>query len=613
MPGEWRPAPGHVRVRRAVAALALAAAALAVVLPIARHGTPVGHDSRLHMLWVGQFADSLAAGVLYPRWLPDVNQGLGNPTFVFYPPLLYYLAALGRVVTGSDARGLDLASAALLLLSGVAAYRYLRLGVGRVAAWLGAVAVMALPYRVLDLYERFAVAEAAAFAWPPLALLGLVAVARAASLRAAGPPAAGVAAATTALAFTHLPTLVLAGPLLALAAVWHARRTGPTAGDLVPWPLAARRAAGGWLALALGLAAAAVFLLPAFWERALVQTEWLDWVARAPEHTIYSTRMAHGSQMMAFNHKVGDLVSWTAALAGAAALACLWPGGDTAEADSPAERGRLPILAAVVVAGASYALMTGPSAPLWTHLPLLPSVQFPWRLGVVLTLAAALLVAGAATRLGRPAAGTGARLLGALTVALLAFCLWLSADRIVENAYLGTPWAQAIADKFEADDAAEYRPRGAPAAGIPTYPRARVHPGGRASVRRWAPTHRVVDVDAPAQARLEVGTFLYPGWRATLDGRPLPLAPGPDGIISAIVPPGAHRVELRFGSTPVRTLGALLSLAATAVAAAWLVWGWSVWRGDTKKVARRHEPEGPAAAHPGSASAPAASPASLQP
>jgi len=46
------------------------------------------------------------------------------------------------------------------------------------------------------------------------------------------------------------------------------------------------------------------------------------------------------------------------------------------------------------------------------------------------------------------------------------------------------------------------------------------------------------------------------GWHATLDGRPVPLAGGPYGLMRADLPPGADGVlEVAFGQTPMRSLG----------------------------------------------------------
>ncbi len=573
------------RLPRAVAAAGLIAATLLLMAPIAWHGSPIGHDSHLHLVWAAQFADSLAAGVLYPRWLPDVNAGLGNPTFVFYPPLLYYLAAAGYWLTGSVPRGLDLAAGLLLFLSGLAAYRYLRAGLGRAASLVGTVALMALPYRLLDLYERAAVAEFAAFVWPPLGLLALRALARASTFHEAGPPAVGLAGATAGLALTHLPSLVLWGPLLALAALAPAS-AAPTDG------LNDRETDGrgatilrAWVALALGLGAAAVYLLPAFAERPLVQLEWLDWVARAEAHTLFSTDMPHREAMAAFNHRVSVLACWTSALAAVAAVAALWPGDPR-----PWRQGRggagLPVAGTAALAAITFGMMTSWSAPLWTTLPILPSIQFPWRLLLVLTPATALLVACAAARVTAAGTPAPARALGAAALLLFGVILVVSAREIVAPASLDTPQASRIAgDTAGAQDAAEYRPRGAPAAGFPRLPRAEsLAPGGRAEVLAWTPARRVVVVEGEAAGRLRVATFLYAGWRGAIDGRPLPLEAGEAGVIEAQVPAGRHVVELRFGVTPVRAAGTVVSAISLAALIGWMVWGWR--RTEARRAAR---------------------------
>lgn len=554
---------------RAAAAAGLAAATLLVMAPIARHGTPIGHDSDRHIVWAAQFADSLSAGVLYPRWLPDVNAGLGNPTFVFYGPLLYYVAALFRPLAGGAPRALDLAAAAFLLASGVAAYRYLRGGLDRGAALLGAVAVMALPYRLLDLYERAALAEFAAFVWPPLALLVLPRLALGRTARDAGLAAAALAATTAGLGLTHLPSLVLWGPAIALAAVAQGGPAGRAA-----------TAARAWAALALGLGLAALYLIPAYAERRFVQLEWLDWVARAEDHTLFSTRIAPDrAAMAAFNRKVSVLACWEGALAALAAAAALWPGSgrpwEGRSAAGSAFRPRLPVAGAAALAAAAFALMTPWSAPLWPTLPVLSAIQFPWRLLLVLTPAAALLVACAAARTVAAGAPPAARVLGAAALILLGANLAVAVRDIVLPARLDPREAARLAaDPAGAQDVAEYRPRGAPAAGFPRLPRAiSLVPGGRVEVLLWGPTRRVVAVDAPLAGRLRLRTFLYPGWQGSVDGTAATLLAGPDGVIEANVPAGRHVVEVRFGPTAARRAGLAASIASALALSAWILAG----------------------------------------
>ena len=47
-----------------------------------------------HLKWSKHFAEQFWQGDLYPRWLMDMNAGLGSPTFFFYPPIPYYFNSL---------------------------------------------------------------------------------------------------------------------------------------------------------------------------------------------------------------------------------------------------------------------------------------------------------------------------------------------------------------------------------------------------------------------------------------------------------------------------------------------------------------------------------------
>lgn len=52
------------------------------------------HDMAQHLAVMEQFDMMLRTGVLYPRWLPDVNKGYGIAWTNFYPPGFYYVTAI---------------------------------------------------------------------------------------------------------------------------------------------------------------------------------------------------------------------------------------------------------------------------------------------------------------------------------------------------------------------------------------------------------------------------------------------------------------------------------------------------------------------------------------
>jgi hypothetical protein len=55
---------------------------------------PHQNDLLVHLQWSDQFLSALRDGVPLPRWAHASVNGLGDPTFVYYQPLFYYLVVL---------------------------------------------------------------------------------------------------------------------------------------------------------------------------------------------------------------------------------------------------------------------------------------------------------------------------------------------------------------------------------------------------------------------------------------------------------------------------------------------------------------------------------------
>jgi hypothetical protein len=92
---------------------------------------------------------------------------------------------------------------------------------------------------------------------------------------------------------------------------------------------------------------------------------------------------------------------------------------------------------------------------------------------------------------------------------------------------------------------------------------------GSVLVAGRSPGNMTLDVESDAPAILVLSEIAYPGWRATLDGRSVPLLRA-DTILRAVaVPPGAHRVEMVFDPPSVK-LGALVTLVSLVVLASLL-------------------------------------------
>jgi hypothetical protein len=163
-------AAGRSRLPRGLPVLVLLA-----LLPLVLVGFSVRlHDGRIHQIWSGQAAGTIAEAGGYPRWLSGMNGGLGSPA-MFYYPVLPYLVAVPTLPVFGAAKVLAFGVVLSAVIAGFAIWRLLRRFVQPSAALAGAVLYVTAPYYLgTDLYTRGAYAEYWAFAWLPVVLLGVV-------------------------------------------------------------------------------------------------------------------------------------------------------------------------------------------------------------------------------------------------------------------------------------------------------------------------------------------------------------------------------------------------------------------------------------------------------
>ena len=298
---------------------------VALMLPALLWGPGFTHSHQYNLLWTAHFGREMAAGHLYERWLPDSFEGLGSPTFYFYPPFAYWIGGGFRAIGVSVATAVNLTGLLLLVASGLAMHHWLAARGTR--PLLGAALYMAAPYHLYDIYVRGALAEAAAFIWLPLIALAIGRL----------PTRRGVMLLVTAYAgllLSHLPLAMLTG--LFLIAPMIGRRL---------WrrdPVLLSGAVAGALAFAL----AAFYLIPALTLQAHV-----------------STAMLWGQ-----DYRATDWSIWTSSVELFPCLALglillAWP-------TARSFWGMVSILTALL----SIRLI-----PFVWDVPLLDKVQFPWR------------------------------------------------------------------------------------------------------------------------------------------------------------------------------------------------------------------------------------------
>jgi hypothetical protein len=98
-------------------------------------------------------------------------------------------------------------------------------------------------------------------------------------------------------------------------------------------------------------------------------------------------------------------------------------------------------------------------------------------------------------------------------------------------------------------------------------PRVRLEPeGGTVRIERREPGAWSLDVSTVEGSRLILADPFFPGWKALLDGRALRIEAKPGAPMEMRVPPGSHRVEVRYRPLSWRVGWAIALAAAVALA-----------------------------------------------
>ena len=149
-------------------------AALFVIAPLLQPGYTWGaHDARHDVYFIFQYDKSVEDGIWLPRWSPDFTFGYGYPFFIVYGPLSTFVGVLlHRFLAFGYEDSVKAALALSILASGLGMYGFVRSWLGRNAGLVAAVAYMAIPYHLVDVFVRAALAESVALVFLPLALWG---------------------------------------------------------------------------------------------------------------------------------------------------------------------------------------------------------------------------------------------------------------------------------------------------------------------------------------------------------------------------------------------------------------------------------------------------------
>ncbi len=539
--------------------LTLTAFSLVALQPLAHPAILCADDLQFHIHKAYALERLWQAGYFFPRWVPDMGRGFGYPLFNFYAPLssyplvLIHLAGFSYPVAINILFGLD------IWLAGLGMFLFVRDLFGPWSGLAAAVAYMYAPYLAYDVYYRAALAEVTAWLWVPLTLWAIRRAMQQASWRWA--VIGGVCYA--ALFPSHNLMAMLASPLIGGWVLVQAL-------EKRAW----KHLALGSAALLWGLALAAYFWVPAFFERNLVRTDRL--VSSPVLH--YANNFISIYELLAPPQTVDPLLINPSPPRGIGLVVALLVVPALLALARCRFRPHRWTVIYFTLGLLFYSWMTLPSsAVVWEQLPILHFVQFPWRMLGLAALCAAILI-GAGLK--------GWEDIGFWGSGLVCLSLVLANLRWLHCTYCGSLPSvtlelerQLRRDTFQegAYEYSEYLPRS-----IQTFPKddqlylaivngdapdrlAASASQAKATLRSLSndPLAARYVIEAPQTFEAVYQQFYYPGWEVAIDGQPTTIQVTPDtGLIRFSVPAGDHTVTIRFAETPLRASADLISAAA---------------------------------------------------
>ena len=502
-------------------------------------GITDAHDSLSHVVRTYSFYESLKEGNLIPRWSQHLNYGYGHPIFMFLYPLPSYAAALFHFAGFSFIDSVKAVLGVSFIFSGIFTYLWLKSLFGTWPALLGAAFYQLAPYRFVNLYVRDAFGENTAMLFIPLSfwlITKLIKQPNKKHLFLAAISIAGLLLSHNAISLMILPLLCA----YALILMYRSEsRLLLTAYCL--------------LAIGLGFGLSAFFWLPAFVEGKYTLREVIMKGDAFADGFVYFKQLilpswGYGVSARGPNDGMSfqvGILQWLAFLLIPVMLL-----------KSRKKDSWLTLLFGAAFLFSIF-IMLDISLPIWHLIPIIKKFQFPWRWLTVSVFTTSFLAANLAHRFK-----FSSQLTFLFTGLLVAqtFMYWQpkgflsqSETELIQN-YIGTT------DTGESTPLWAIRFQEKPSPGNLSVVWGA--PIEQQILRRQAEIHEYT-VTTTTETQVSDNTLYFPGWKAYIDGRQVPIIYDDmnwRGEITFPIPTGTHHVKVVFEDTKLRRFANILSL-----------------------------------------------------
>ena len=501
------------------------------------------------------------------RWVPDAGYGYGYPQFNYYPPSVYYVGALLHRIGFQYIDAVKILFILGYVASALAMFIFVDSLLGSWPAFVSSILYTYVPYKAVEVYVRGAMSEFWAFTFFPIILWAIYMLIKTENLLAGGKGRKYMiwfAISLGLLLTTHnLMSLIFAPIAIIWAVYWLI-----TEKKIVKWPILL------WSGL-LGIGLASFFTLPVIFEKQFVHVEsmlggYFDY--RAHFVNLYklfiSREWGYGSSGFPdekLNLSVG-LIQWLTGIV-ATILAVV----------TYKKQRNLSILTLLLCILSLITLfMTHmKSSFIWTRLPVLWWMQFPWRyLSISIFLLS--LLGGLAIHFSKQYKyflGIGAILLAIIiNIGFFVPKDWLKITDT--DKFSGTSWEKQMTISIF-----DYLPIYAVLPPINEAPSIPEILDGKADINDYkkGSNFQTGKITVLEDATIRLPLFDFPGMKVKVNGDTLDHYNNDCrghkfcyGLITFKLTKGEYQIEARLTDTMIRRLGNYLSLISFGVII-WLI------------------------------------------
>lgn len=523
---------------------------LLIAWPIFLPGYFSHHDD-LQVMRVFEMRKCLADFQIPCRWVPDMGYGNGFPLFNYYGIFPYYLGAILSFFVGFIWAA-KLLFFIPLVLGGIFMYLLAKELWGKVSALAAGTLYLFAPYRAVDAYVRGAVSESFAVALIPLVFYLILKLSKEKKL------SSFVLLSLSLLFFltTHNIMTMFFMPIIALWLIYCL------------WAEKFKNVNSLFLSIILGIGLSAFFILPAYLENNLVQTETLtrfDLDFRVHFVTLnqlfLSRFWGYGASILGPEDQLSFQIGWPHWWLVPAALIVWLVLGKKLRDKQLLIPGVLFLIFLF-----SVLMAHNKSAFIWERIGILRFAQFPWRF-LSLSIFSVSLLGGFAITIFK---NEKWKKIGAAVIVLLAIFLNWSYFKPKEFYSFVTDDYKLSGVEWETQQKAailDYLPKTALEPREPA-PKNSIVVSGQAEVlnfenrsNRWQFKANVKET-----ASIEVPVFDFPEWEVKVNGKKV--AHSHDNFLGRIrfdLEPGKYQVKGEFKNTGIRNLANFISLVSLLV------------------------------------------------